>query len=556
MLILLVSGLCLGLIVLSFLWVGDKNGFHVNVRPSSTESLYDYAGILEHNRESTERYLSIFREDYKIDAVVVTLEDRGQYPAISDLAPKLLSGWQIGKDHHGRGLLLLLIDDTKEVKLEVSYELEDVFTDLFTGYIEDRQLRPYFLSGGLAEGIVAVMEEIEQRAELKHQKDYTPALIAQLDRELLSGGGGAKRVLTEYERELTAELPWTSSNLPGGKTPEEAFQIMLSKGLGKEPHPDRDIYTDSTKLATNDDQNNPDPRIRSQMRHWASAKYEVISNNNYAVIFFGKRDGWQNAPILFARTSHGWKFDIVSQRKWITMGRAPKWGIQRANHPYVGLLHRAPYWMDKDIWLEPEDRYQVRRDRQIVARIIELEKKYKSNAAKVFALVLELGRLGAITSRRPQYVYPYLKKALQLNPDSPLPHKYLAIYQVESTFQYQTALRSMKKYAALLPEDIFGNNFLGYLYFQLKEYEQAIGKFEQVINIDPQNSYAYCKMSRAYALLYLQSNSLNPLRSTYKSRALEMYAKATEAKSPDSRRIQWLKRWLKKKGIAPAPAGG
>ena len=48
---------------------------------------------------------------------------------------------------------------------------------------------------------MAVLEEIEQRAQIKHQANYTVADIDRLDGELLSGGAGAKRQLSEYQAE-------------------------------------------------------------------------------------------------------------------------------------------------------------------------------------------------------------------------------------------------------------------------------------------------------------------------------------------------------------------
>ena len=52
------------------------------------------------------------------------------------------------------------------------YELEDVFTDAFCGYIEDLQLRNYFISIKIGMGLLAVMEEIENHTQIKHQGNY------------------------------------------------------------------------------------------------------------------------------------------------------------------------------------------------------------------------------------------------------------------------------------------------------------------------------------------------------------------------------------------------
>lgn len=45
------------------------------------------------------------------------------------------------------------------------------------------------------------MEELENRAQIKHQDNYTGKIISGLDDTLLSGGEGAKRELLEFEKE-------------------------------------------------------------------------------------------------------------------------------------------------------------------------------------------------------------------------------------------------------------------------------------------------------------------------------------------------------------------
>ena len=109
------------------------------------------------------------------------------------------------------------------------------------------------------------------------------------------------------------------------------------------------------------------------------------------MIFFGKKDGWENAPFLFARTDAGWQFDIVHQRKYIRMGRNPKWGIERADYPYIDLLSRCPYFMGQDIPLEDADRYWIEDDGDIARRIVELENQYSSDPDDGIA-AMELGR--------------------------------------------------------------------------------------------------------------------------------------------------------------------
>jgi hypothetical protein len=111
--------------------------FELHARPQSERYLFDYAGVLRHYEESAHRYLRRIASRCHLEALVVTVPTLPASHSIETLAADIVNGWRIGADYDGRGLLLLLIDGTKQVKLEVNYELEDVFTDAFSGYVEE-----------------------------------------------------------------------------------------------------------------------------------------------------------------------------------------------------------------------------------------------------------------------------------------------------------------------------------------------------------------------------------------------------------------------------------
>jgi hypothetical protein len=69
------------------------------------------------------------------------------------------------------------------------------------------------------------------------------------------------------------------------------------------------------------------------------------------------------------------------------------------------------------------------------------------------------------------------------------------------------------------------------------------------IELNPDNCYAFAKLSRTYAGLYLNSARLDPRRLVYKKKAMAMLTKASATATPDPRRIEWLKRYLVKNEI-------
>ena len=521
--------------------------FTLEHRPQKNRYLFDYAKILGHYEEGAHRYLRRIVERFHVEALIVSLPELGSARSIEELAVDIVNKWEIGRDFEGRGLLLVLVEKQKLVKLEVGYELEDVFTDAFTGYVEDLQLKPYFLNDDVGTGLIAVMEELEQRAQVKHQGEYPPGMMAKLDAELLAGGAGSKRQLSSYRREKPSVTAPAARSAAGASTPEQAWRIMLDKWAGKGKHIETDIYTEMTKMEMGD-QNNPDKRAKAALSHWQNASYQVLQDGDYAVIYFGNIKGWNNAPFLFCRTPQGWKFDIVYQRRLIVMGPNPTWMVELGNFPYVNLLSKVSRSTGKDLPSSGEDLYFCAFDEQIAKQIRFLEGEIKKQPND-FGLVMALARLNVVTGRRPNHVHPLLERAKKLDPNNPDPYKYSAIYNVNTYFQYKTALKEIETYIQKRPADVFGQNMLGFLYYRLGEYEKSIDALRKAVEINPDNVYAYALTARDYTLLHKKANKIDPRRPAYKTAALEMLHKAETVPTPDLRRIAWLKSWLRRREI-------
>ncbi len=540
-------------ILISIVLFGGAIGFR---KPSSSDYItqkpvgdntyiYDNAGILGDIKESTGRYLETIQKDYAVEALIVTLPALPRTHTIEALAAELFSNWQIGKNTGGRGILLLLADKEKLIKIEVSYELEDVFTDIFCGHIEDKQLKAYFLSDQVDIGLVAVLEEIENRAQIKHQANYTLSGIDLLDAELLSGGAGAKRQLTEYRPE---EISREAHNYPAGSSPDEAWHTLIRSWQNKVRDPNLGVYTEITRLAYREFQNLPDSRYEEDVHVYKNKPYEVIQNDTHAVIFFGKKKGWENAPFLFCRKKDGWQFNIAHQRKYVRMGKNPHWGVERSSHPYGDLLARCPYWMNQDIPLEGDDIYLIEDDHKLAQEIRNLESAYEDDPED-FKTVMQLGKLYTITSLSAKKRIAFLKKARRLNPDSPEPHKYLGIAHLDAFYQFESAIKEMLAYTGQRPQDVFGHNYLGYLYYCVQKYGEAVSELNRAVELKPDNCYAFAKLSRTYAGLYLKSAAIDIRRSGYRKKAVEMFTKASTAPTPEPMRIKWLERYLVKNGM-------
>jgi len=301
-------------------------------------------------------------------------------------------------------------------------------------------------------------------------------------------------------------------------------------------------------LAYRDFRNLPDSRYEEDVRTYGKKAYEVLQNDRFAVIFFGKKKGWENAPFLFCHTDNGWQFDIVHQRKYVRMGKSPNWGIERADYPYVDLLSRCPYWMNQDIPLEGDDIYRIENDRELADTIRRLEAAHNKDRND-FPTVMQLGRLYSMTSLNPKKRIAFLKQAKQLNPASPEPYKYLGIVYLDAFYQFESAVTEIEAYVKRNPNDIFGRNYLGYLYYCLKNYHGALEQLNAAVELRPDNCYGFAKLSRTYAGLYLKASKLDIRRPGYRVQAKEAYERASAVPTPDPRRLRWLRRYLERKNI-------
>jgi tetratricopeptide (TPR) repeat protein len=534
-----------------WLYIGKDNSnrlpdelevFELDERPQSERYLFDYAAALPHYEEATHGYLKRLTSRFHIEALIVSVPALPSGYSVETLAVDIVNNWRIGANHEGRGLLLLLVGDVKKVKLEVSYELEDVFTDAFSGYVEDLQLGPYYRTGDVGTGLIAVMEMLEQRAQIKNQGEYTPELIEKADADLLAGGAGASRDLASYAKKMQKPLASQAVG-KGAHSPAEAWETMLLKWAGEGEKVDVDVYTRMTRLAMGDPEN-PDPRALSALDHWRNAEYQVLSDGQHAVIWFGAIDGWNNAPFLFCNTGAGWKFDIVHQRRLIVMAEAPKWKVSQGPYPYTALMSLASQSTGKDLPLTGDDLYRCSNDAAIGEKMRDLRTALTQYPEDVEATI-ELARLNVITGRRPNHVRPLLERAKKMAPARAESYKYSAIFNVNSYFQYTTALKDIEHYIKLRPEDAFGFNFKGFLLYRVGQYAESIDALEEAIAHDPANGYTYALLARDYTLLY--SNASGLTKDHYRKKALAMQQKAANVPAPDLQRLRWLQSWMQRR---------
>jgi uncharacterized protein len=84
--------------------------------------------------------------------------------------------WGLGQAEYDNGVLLLVAQAERRVRIEVGYGLEGVFTDLQAGRIIDYDIVPHFKAGQFDEGMVRGVEAIAStvRGEYQASKQTAP----------------------------------------------------------------------------------------------------------------------------------------------------------------------------------------------------------------------------------------------------------------------------------------------------------------------------------------------------------------------------------------------
>jgi len=525
----------------------DETVLKLEKRPERNKHLFDYANKFQDVKEFTERYLEMLEREYNIEVLIVTLPQLNEGFDIETQAVDLFNDWEVGRNNNGQGVLILFSEQEKQIKIEVGYELERIFTDAFCSYASDLQLKRYFISNNSL-GLIAVLEELEKRASVNKNNELVRDKIKKLDQEFLSGGAGIKRELANYKVEEINNIG--EEDYSAALTPEEAWKRMVKSWRNKIRNPNLGIYTEATKIVYNQPRirNASDSQFEEYIREYGDKEYEVLEKGNYAVIYFGKKKGWDNAPFFFCKTEEGWKFDVSNQARYVVMGSNAYWGVERGGNPYMRVLSMKPlfYYDNKDIPTEGREIYRISQDKIIASKIKRLEKEVKQGATDVNTL-FELGKSYSLISMNIKAI-SMLKKAIRLDAEYAPIYKYLAIANVEMSFQYQTAIKYMKKYIELEPNDEFGYKFLGYLYYQIGEYRKAVYELNQRLELSAGDTYTYCKLARVYANLFKEASILN--KNKYKRLSIRMLDKASEdVINYEVWRVDAVEKYLRNKDI-------
>jgi len=295
----------------------------------------DRAGLLsDAQRERIDRFSRHLLEELDIHLKTVILKDS---PAdINATAVELFDRLRLGATTRGAKGVLFLVDPAgKQVRLEIGYDLEGVFTDAFIGYVERRQMMPFFQARRVGPGVEAAAELLVGRAMgAEGTLDSDLALTSPNPDERLSGGGGAR-----IDVAIGSGVPPKPRSPLAGRfspqsTPQKALETYKMVLRGHVKDPDLTLYTDETRrflrqwLVTDAQQDN---ELKAITRSGAG---EVIFSENRAVIRFPLSNR-QASPFFFRQGPDGWMLDFAAMHRSLGFNHKNQWFFRTSEHDFM-----------------------------------------------------------------------------------------------------------------------------------------------------------------------------------------------------------------------------
>jgi uncharacterized protein len=152
------QGIAIWLIALLwFLPIGMLQALTV---PALTSRVNDYANMISPNvRAELEAKLAALETTDSTQLVILTVPSLEGDP-IEDFSIRVVEAWKIGQKGTDNGVLLIVSQADRKVRIEVGYGLEGKLTDLQAGRIIRNEIAPAFKAGQLDAGFVQATNAI------------------------------------------------------------------------------------------------------------------------------------------------------------------------------------------------------------------------------------------------------------------------------------------------------------------------------------------------------------------------------------------------------------
>jgi len=155
-----------------------------------SNAVSDFARVLDATAEARlEQSLVALKEETGVEMAVVTMPRLELYGGrgmrLDDYATALFNAWGIGDAERNDGILMLVLTDTREVRIALGSGYDPVY-DLRAARVLSTAVLPEFLEGRLVEGIVAGVASARERLVLP----FAQGRVVDVDDGFADSGAG------------------------------------------------------------------------------------------------------------------------------------------------------------------------------------------------------------------------------------------------------------------------------------------------------------------------------------------------------------------------------
>ncbi|GAB4387435.1 MAG: hypothetical protein Kow0025_00980 [Thermodesulfovibrionales bacterium] len=304
-------------------------------RPDAGAFVDDRAGVLtEEGRRRVAGLSAAVLRDLDIHIKTVTLEESPGDLNIKTV--ELFEEHALGGGTRGaRGVLFVVDPKGQRVRVETGYDLEAVFPDGFVGYLERRQMAPFFREGRVGAGVEAAVELLVGRAMGEVDASAYNAGEDLPRGPYLSGGGGASSAMAIGSDAPVKEESPLRDRFGPQPLPEAAMRKYIEALELRVKDPWLGLYTPETReflagWTVNDAQQ--ENELRGLYESFPEAT--VFEEGGLAVVRFpvARRGA---PPYFLRRGEEGWMLDLAAMGRLVGFNHKNQWFFRDRSHEYM-----------------------------------------------------------------------------------------------------------------------------------------------------------------------------------------------------------------------------
>ncbi len=227
-----------------------------SVDPENIPYCKDYTSILGTQALGISRAFEVYCRELNFNFMTVFIPELDDQN-IQNKAVEIFENFRVGEKKDGRGILLLVSRKENSIKFEVGYNLENIFTDAFCGYLSHNSIRALIDPDPTKvilklNGIILALNSRMNIAKNKYEYEIVHSwekVGFKGKYSHISGGAGAKQKLNNMVDSYTELLTEKQRYLfTAGDTPKQTLDVFIQvlRLIIKDPY--LDIYSDATKI--------------------------------------------------------------------------------------------------------------------------------------------------------------------------------------------------------------------------------------------------------------------------------------------------------------------